>query len=109
MPDEEFAGWDPRLNVKDIKLRTLNIGGENAVEFGYYQDDQDDLKRQSAILAEDQVTTQLKSIRRTKAQQRFDTSNMIKDELYRNGIRAVNVNISNSGHGDFDMTVYNRQ
>jgi hypothetical protein len=109
MPDEEFAGWDPRLNVKDIKLRTLNIGGENAIEFGYYQDDQDDLKRQSAILAEDQVTTQLKSIRRTKAQQRFDTSNMIKDELYRNGIRAVNVNISNSGHGDFDMTVYNRQ
>lgn len=105
VPDEEFIGWDHRIDIKDVKLRTLMIGKDDIRKYGYWETDERDLKRQLGILAEDQVTTRLDSIKRSSAEDRFVNESRIKNELYRNGINARSIQISNIGMGDFDLSI----
>ena len=67
IPDEEFAGWDPRIDTKAIKLRTLQLSKEDVREYGFWKSDEEELRRNLAVLEEDQVTTQMSSIVRTRA------------------------------------------
>lgn len=89
IPDKNFVGWDPRIDIKDIKLRSLSIGEEDLYEYGFFKSDTDKLKRMIGVLKEEQVTSQLESI---KAGKRTEAS--IKDEIRSNLIRS-NINPRN--------------
>ena len=105
MPDESFIGWDARIDVKDVKLRTLMIGAEDVRGYGFWERDEADLLRQIGVLNEDQVTTQINAIKTTNAQNRFVQQSRIKDELHRNGIDASSISFSNVGMGDFNLNL----
>jgi len=49
MPGEDFSGWDPRIDMKKIKLRALTIGGEDFFKYGFWKDDVKDLQRYSSV------------------------------------------------------------
>ena len=107
IPDEDFSGWDPRIDINDVKLRTLMVGKEDIRRYGYWESDEKDLRRQLAVLAEEQVTTRLNSIKSNKYQDRFYQITSIRDNLNRMGIDVHRVNVSNSGFGDFDFNIDN--
>ena len=107
IPDEDFSGWDPRIDINDVKLRTLMVGKEDIRRYGYWESDEKDIRRQLAVLAEEQVTTRLNSIKSNKYQDRFYQITSIRDNLNRMGIDVHRVNVSNSGFGDFDFNIDN--
>ena len=100
IPDEQFAGWDPRIDTKAIKLRTLQLSKEDVREYGFWKSDEEELRRNLAILEEDQVTTQMSSIVRTRARRDFDISHTVKSEMIKRGIEVSNIQVSNVGYGD---------
>ena len=67
MPDEDFIGWDSRIDIKDVKLRTLMLGKEDVRKYGYWESDESELLRQIGILNEDQVVNKINSIKTTSA------------------------------------------
>lgn len=71
MPDHNFIGWDPRIDVKDIKLRALSIGGEDLYEYGFYKTDIEALKRVIGILNEQQITSRIDDIKKEKKNKKY--------------------------------------
>ena len=105
IPTEDFVGWDPRIDIKNVKLRALQLSKEDVREYGFWQSDEEDLARQSYILNENQVTTQLNSIKDTRARREFQTSLLIKDQMIKNGVYAKDVRFSNTGFGDQNINI----
>lgn len=100
IPDEQFAGWDPRIDTKAIKLRALQLSKEDVREYGFWKSDEEELRRNLAVLEEDQVTTQMSSIIRTRARRDFDISHTVKSEMIKRGVETSNIQVSNVGYGD---------
>ena len=105
IPTSDFAGWDPRIEIKDVKLRALQLSKEDVREYGFWKSDEEDLARQSYILNEDQVTTQLSSIKETRARREFQESLLIKDQLMKRGIFAKDIRFSNTGFSDQNINI----
>lgn len=36
IPEDDWVGWDPRLTIDDIKLKTLSVGKADLQRFGYW-------------------------------------------------------------------------
>ena len=105
IPDENFVGWDPRIEVNDIKLRTLQVSKADVKEYGYWKQDEQALSQNLAVLKETQVTTKLKSISNISARRDFNNYLAIKDTLHQQGIRTKDVIFSNTGFGDTDINI----
>ncbi len=100
MPDKDFVGWDPRIDVKDIKLRALSIGGEDLYEYGFFKTDLESLKRVIAVLNEEQVTTEIDAVKKQKQdkgalEERIRT-NLIQNNLDPKMIELVKTNSEGS-------------
>lgn len=105
LPDESFVGWDPRIDLDDVKLRTLMVGKEDIRRYGYWEADEQKLQRQLAVLEETQVTQMVSSIKKSDSEKRFNYGIELKDRLSKNGIEATRIHLSNVGYGDFDMNI----
>lgn len=55
MPDEEFSGWDRRIDMKDVKLRYLQVSGKNVRDYGFWKDDELEMMRKTAILNDNNI------------------------------------------------------
>ena len=100
-----FVGWDPRIEVNDIKLRTLQVSKADVKEYGYWKQDEQALSQNLAVLKETQVTTKLKSISNISARRDFNNYLAIKDTLHQQGIRTKDIIFSNTGFGDTDINI----
>ena len=107
MPDDSFVGWDPRINIRDVKLRTLMVGEEDIKKYGFWDSDEENLSRQSAVLADDSITRSQRQIKTTMAQQRFNYSVSARDTLSKHNIDVKNISFSNVGFGDFNLDINN--
>ena len=67
---------------------------------GFWKSDEEELRRNLAVLEEDQVTTQMSSIVRTRDRRDFDISHTVKSEMIKRGIEVSNIQVSNVGYGD---------
>ena len=63
VPDDDFVGWDPRIDLDEVKLRTLQVGGEDMHDYGFWSSDEERLKRLIAVTEEEQVTTRIEDIK----------------------------------------------
>lgn len=63
IPDQEFVGWDPRIDLKEVKIRTLSIGGQDLYDYGFYKSDLQNLKRVISVMNEGQVTNQVEAMK----------------------------------------------
>jgi len=94
-PSGFFAGWDPRLTVDDIKIKTLAIGGEDLRKFGFWKTDEERMNNISELNREEQVVTKLDAIKEEVKASRT-TKEAIKHALFNKGFVATNVRINDS-------------
>ena len=87
LPSDNWIGWDPRLTIDDIKLKTLTIGREDIHRFGYWQKD---LERSERLigLKEGEIVNELENI---KAEKR---SNVAKEFAIRSRLRNIGFEVS---------------
>ena len=87
LPSDNWIGWDPRLTIDDIKLKTLTIGREDIHRFGYWQKD---LERSERLigLKEGEIVNELEKI---KAEKR---SNVAKEFAIRSRLRNIGFEVS---------------
>ena len=102
VPDNNWIGWDPRLKLDEVKLRTLKIGKADTYDYGFWDSD---LQRNSRIIAldeEDHITRSFDSIKSTMKADNLRRL-QIEGGLFNNGIFASRVTLSDAGAGDFTM------
>ena len=87
LPSDNWIGWDPRLTIDDIKLKTLTIGREDIHRFGYWQKD---LERSERLigLKEGGIVNELENI---KAEKR---SNVAREFAIRSRLRNIGFEVS---------------
>lgn len=104
MPSDEFIGWDSRIDVNDIKLRTLMIGKEDLRKYGFWEDDERQLREQIAVLNEDEVVDDLSRIK-LDARNRLNVEMRAKDMFHRIGYKVDQMNVSNVGNNGFTLNI----
>ena len=104
MPDASFSGWDPRIDIKDIKLRTLELGKEDVRSYGFWQGDEDRVNRLVAVRDERQVTTEIDEIKQGIREEKSRAA-AIKSDLYKRGISVSNVDFHTSKNQDINMNI----
>lgn len=55
LPGDDWVGWDPRLKVDDLKLKTLTVGKEDIHKYGFWSTDLERLERLTVL--DDHVKT----------------------------------------------------
>ena len=97
-PTKKFMGWDPRLTVDDIKIKTLSIGGEDLKRFGFWKKDEDRMNNITALNDEDQV---IHSLSRIKADihRNMVARQQIDSVLFSNGYKTRHISIADSNYG----------
>ena len=106
VPAQDWIGWDPRLKLDEVKLRTLQVGKADTYDYGYWDTD---LQRNARIVAldnEDFVTESYNTIRRGM---RGDTMKKIEMQrsLFSNGLFANRITLSEASRSDLEIKVNN--
>lgn len=104
IPDSNWIGWDPRLKLDEVKLRTLKIGKADTYDYGFWDSD---LQRNSRIIAlddEDDVTRSLEDIKKTMRSDLFRKQS-IERSLFNNGIFARRVTLSDANNNNLNMRI----
>ena len=107
MPDEDFIGWDPRIDINQVKLRTLTLGDEQIHEYGFWESDVEKLKRMIGILKDETVTRQIDQIKQ-KQLERKQIESDIADKLADQGYTVRGVEVRDSNAGDVTVNVTKR-
>ena len=100
-PDSSWIGWDRRLTIDDIKLKTLTIGSEDVTRFGYWPKDQQRNDRITALDDDQQVVNNLESIRKRLRQQQ-DNKHLLKKRLREQGYEVHDIS-TNPGAGTVNI------
>lgn len=79
-PDSSWIGWDNRLTIDDIKLKTLSIGKEDITRFGYWSEEQQRNDRIVALDNDTQVVNRLKEIKK-ELRDNQDNKHLLKRRL----------------------------
>ena len=104
VPGQDWIGWDPRLKLDEIKLRTLKIGKADTYDYGFWDSD---LQRNSRIIALDDEDEVTKSYNQIKSTMRSDTirKNSIERSLFNNGIFARRVTLSEANQNNTELRI----
>ena len=104
MPDADFSGWDPRIEVKDVKLRFLQLAREEVRDYGYWANDELEMLRKVAILRDNNFMDKRDDIDMltAKYRNREESEFNIRENLQKQNIKAKNVEVRD-GNGSFDI------
>lgn len=104
MPNDNFYGWDPRIEIDDIKLKTLTIGKEDVRKYGFWEGDEERLRRMIALDSETQVVNEIEEIKSGIRQEKLQSA-IIKSELYHRGITVEEVRFHRSQSNNTNIMV----
>ncbi len=104
MPDSSFSGWDPRINIKDIKLKTLELGKEDVRSFGFWQGDEERVRRITAIQEDKEVINSIDEIKQGIRKQKA-VEMAIKSDMYSRGISVDSVQFHTSKTEDINLNI----
>ncbi len=104
MPDDNFIGWDPRIDMNQVKLRTLTVGEEQIHEYGFWESDVEKLKRMIGILKDQTVTQQIDKIKNNAINRKLQEDE-VAQQLTDQGYEVKSVEIRDSKAGDFTINV----
>lgn len=104
MPSDQFVGWDPRIDINDIKIKTLMIGQEDVREYGFWQQDEDRVNRMFIL---DNQKSQLPDIDQVKASMHNNsfTKQSIRNKLYHQGISVSDIKTTPSFKDEVDIFI----
>lgn len=104
VPGQDWIGWDPRLKLDEVKLRTLQLGNADTYQYGYWDTD---LQRNARIVAlddENYITESYNEIR-----QGMKTNILKKAQLERtlfsNGLMAKRITLSDASRNDLEVRI----
>lgn len=104
VPGEDFSGWDPRIDLDDVKLRALSVGGEDMHQYGFWKSDTERLSRLIAVLEDEQVATKIEQIKSgMKEQVRLKED--LRDTLEEKGLHAQFIELIESDENDIMLNV----
>ena len=103
MPGKDFSGWDPRIDMDRIKLRTLTIGNEDFFKFGFWDSDVSELERYTSVLEDEEVNNIAERLR-DEQKSRILAQSRIEDSLFREGFEIKKVSVTEGG-GDVDINI----
>ena len=104
MPDDSFYGWDPRIEINDIKLKTLTLGKEDVRRYGFWEGDEERIRRLVALDNETQVVNSIEEIKSGIRQEKLQSA-IIKSELYHRGISADEVRFHRSQNNNTNISI----
>lgn len=65
LPEDDWVGWDPRLTIDDIKLKTLSVGKADLQRYGYWDKEIRRNDRIKILDKDDVVISEFDRIKRT--------------------------------------------
>lgn len=89
-PDSSWIGWDKRLTIDDIKLKTLSVGKEDITRFGYWSKEQQRNDRIVALDNDTQVVNRLKEIKK-ELRDNQDNKHLLKRRLREQGYEVHDI------------------
>lgn len=92
-PDSKFMGWDPRLTVEDIKIKTLSLGKEDLRRFGFWKGDEERMNRITAFDKETQVIHDLEKIKQQLRKEQT-VKQEIDSALFKKGFKTSRIKLS---------------
>lgn len=98
MPDEDFSGWDPRIDMDKIKLRSLTIGGEDFFKYGFWKDDKIDLERYTSVISDKNPKEIIDNIKES-IREEVRVRDEVTESLHREGYIVNRVDIERNGNG----------
>ena len=81
IPADDWIGWDPRLTIDDIKLKTLTVGREDIHRYGYWEKEQERNNRIVAFQDNDPIISNIENIKRdlkTNRQNQFNITQKMR-------------------------------
>ena len=105
IPDDNFIGYDPRIDIKEIKLATVLNAKEDMHGYGFWDSDVANLARHKALLSDSTITMDMEKIKHPSAVSRFHQTINIKDQLNQRGVDVTSIGISNVGFGDINLSM----
>ena len=90
MPSNDWIGWDQRLTIDDIKLKTLTLGREDIQRYGYWNKDRQRNERIGAFDLEDSVVADLDLIKR-ELKSNKQQENFISNKMRRIGFEVSSI------------------
>jgi hypothetical protein len=105
-PDKNFIGWDPRIDLKDVKVRTLSIGGDDLYDYGLYKNDVQQVKRMIAVLNDKQIATKLNQLK-DDSKRKKELEESVRQTLIDNKIDPLSIAVlpTKSGTGKMVLNV----
>ena len=104
IPSKDWLGWDPRLSMQDVKLRTLTIGKADIFRFGFWTPDKERNERIVALDAEREVTDKYQTIKKRLRDTSLEEEK-IKKQLFEKGIVTDKVVLSEASQNDVRMSI----
>lgn len=92
-PDSTWIGWDKRLTIDDIKLKTLSVGKEDITRFGYWNKDKQRNDRIVALNEDTQVVNKLESVKK-RLRENQDNKHLLKRRLRQEGYEVHDIETS---------------
>lgn len=103
IPLPNWVGWDKRLTIDDIKLKTLSIGQEDITRFGYWNKEKQRNDRIVALDNDTQTVNRLKDIKK-ELRENQDNKHLLKRRLKEQGYEVHDIETS-PGAGSVNINV----
>ena len=106
MPDESFIGWDKRININDVKLKVLKAARENVREYGFWEGDEIELIRKTAINNDKETDTISKNVFSNlvdKYKNKDRAEYNIRKKMNESGVKAKVVEVKNDRIGSTEF------
>ena len=104
VPSKDWLGWDPRLSMQDIKLRTLTVGKADIFRFGFWNPDKERNDRIVALDNEREITDKYQTIKKRLRDTSLEEEK-IKKRLFDKGIVTDKVILSEASQNDVRMSI----
>ena len=104
VPSKDWLGWDPRLSMQDIKLRTLTVGKADIFRYGFWNPDKDRNERIVALDNEREVTDKYQAIKKKLRDTNLEQE-QIKKQMFEKGIVTDKVVLSEASQNDVRVSI----
>ena len=104
IPSKDWLGWDPRLSMQDIKLRTLTVGKADIFRYGFWNTDKERNDRIVALDKEQEITDKYQQIKK-KLRDTNEEQEQIKRQMFEKGIVTDKVVLSEASQNDVRVSI----
>ena len=104
VPSKKWIGWDPRLTMDDIKLRTLTVGKADIHRYGFWKPDQERNDRIVALNEDKEIADKYREIKRILRDTNVQKET-IRRQMLEKGIVANRIELTPASRNDVRVAV----